>query len=122
MMKRLLRSRMLWSAAAGAASMYLADPRDGTRRRHVLRDRTSAFWRRGQRMIERMRRRTGSTAHGYRERARHLSEPPRQYDDVTLARKVEMELFRPPGVPKGSLDVNVQDGVVQLRARHRHRR
>src|SRR5829696_21642 len=37
------------------------------------------------------------------------------YDDVTLARKVESELFRPADVPKGSISVNVNDGVVELR-------
>ena len=36
-------------------------------------------------------------------------------DDVTLARKVETEIFRAPDAPKGSVDVNVQEGVVQLR-------
>ena len=39
----------------------------------------------------------------------------RHYDDVTLARKVESELFRPADVPKGSISVNVNDGVVELR-------
>ncbi|HYH91458.1 MAG TPA: BON domain-containing protein [Solirubrobacteraceae bacterium] len=39
----------------------------------------------------------------------------RDYDDVTLARKVETELFRPADVPKGSISVNVNDGVVELR-------
>ena len=37
------------------------------------------------------------------------------YDDVTLARKVETELFRPADVPKGAISVNVNDGVVELR-------
>ena len=36
-------------------------------------------------------------------------------DDVTLARKVESELFREDDAPKGQLDVNAADGVVQLR-------
>ena len=39
----------------------------------------------------------------------------RDYDDVTLARKVESELFRPDDVPKGAISVNVNDGVVELR-------
>jgi osmotically-inducible protein OsmY len=37
------------------------------------------------------------------------------YDDVTLARKVESELFRPADAPKGQVSVNVNDGVVELR-------
>ena len=39
----------------------------------------------------------------------------KDYDDVTLAHKVETELFRPADVPKGSISVNVNDGVVELR-------
>jgi osmotically-inducible protein OsmY len=39
----------------------------------------------------------------------------KEYDDVTLARKVETEIFRPANVPKGSISVNVNDGVVELR-------
>jgi osmotically-inducible protein OsmY len=36
-------------------------------------------------------------------------------DDVTLARKVETEIFRDPGAPKGDVSVDVQAGVVYLR-------
>ena len=39
----------------------------------------------------------------------------KQYDDVTLARKVETEIFRERDAPKGKIDVNVVDGVVELR-------
>ena len=39
----------------------------------------------------------------------------KDYDDVTLARKVESELFRPADAPKGRVSVNVNDGVVELR-------
>jgi osmotically-inducible protein OsmY len=39
----------------------------------------------------------------------------KDYDDVTLAHKVETELFRPADVPKGAISVNVNDGVVELR-------
>jgi osmotically-inducible protein OsmY len=39
----------------------------------------------------------------------------KDYDDVTLARKVETELFRPADAPKGAVSVNVNDGVVELR-------
>jgi osmotically-inducible protein OsmY len=34
---------------------------------------------------------------------------------VTLARKVETEIFRDPEVPKGQIDVNAEGGVVILR-------
>jgi len=47
------------------------------------------------------------------DRAR--SAAPKDLDDVTIARKVETELFRDPTVPKGHIDVNVVGGVVWLR-------
>jgi len=39
----------------------------------------------------------------------------KDYDDATLAHKVETELFRPADAPKGQVSVNVNDGVVELR-------
>ena len=38
-----------------------------------------------------------------------------EYDDVTLARKVETEIFRDPGVPKGDVNVNAENGLVYMR-------
>ena len=38
-----------------------------------------------------------------------------EYDDVTLARKVESEIFRDVWVPKGQINVNAENGVVVLR-------
>ena len=45
--------------------------------------------------------------------SRRLEDP----DDVSLARKVETEIFRPADAPKGDVSVDVQDGVA-LPARH----
>jgi osmotically-inducible protein OsmY len=39
----------------------------------------------------------------------------RAYDDVTLTRKVESELFRGTDVPAGAVNVNVKNGVLVLR-------
>lgn len=39
----------------------------------------------------------------------------RDYDDTTLARKVESEIFRSDEVPKGAISVNAQHGTVELR-------
>src|SRR5262245_39806214 len=36
-------------------------------------------------------------------------------DDVTLARKVETEIFRAPDAPKGDVSIDVQAGVAHLR-------
>lgn len=53
-----------------------------------------------------------------RPRARATTRP-KDLDDVTLARKVETELFRAAGAPKGEVDVNVADGIVHLRGQVR---
>jgi osmotically-inducible protein OsmY len=40
---------------------------------------------------------------------------PKHYDDATLKDKVESELFRDEHEVKGSININAQEGVVQLR-------
>ena len=40
---------------------------------------------------------------------------PRSYDDGTLKAKVESELFRDEHDVKGAININAQEGVVQLR-------
>jgi osmotically-inducible protein OsmY len=40
---------------------------------------------------------------------------PKHYDDATLKDKVESELYRDEHEAKGSISVNAQEGVVQLR-------
>jgi hypothetical protein len=99
-------------AALGAVLAYFFDPQNGKRRRHVTRDRTLAIVRRGGRRAGGY---VAAEADGLMQKATHLREEPKDLDDVTLARKVETEIFRPADAPKGSVDVNVVDGVVQLR-------
>ena len=40
---------------------------------------------------------------------------PKEYDDATLAQKVQTEIFRDADAPKGQVDVNAEDGIVVLR-------
>ena len=40
---------------------------------------------------------------------------PKHYDDATLKDKVESELFRDEHEVKGAINVNAQEGIVQLR-------
>ena len=40
---------------------------------------------------------------------------PKQYDDATLKDKVESELFRAEHEVKGAININAQEGIVQLR-------
>src|ERR671932_1301669 len=43
------------------------------------------------------------------------TQPSLEVDDVTLARKVETEIFRDEHVPKGQINVNAEYGKVVLR-------
>jgi osmotically-inducible protein OsmY len=111
-MKRFLAA----AAAVSAALTYFFDPQNGKRRRKMLSDRAAGFFRRSGRRAERAGRAVASEASGLKQKATHLREQDKpQPDDVTLARKVETELFRPDDVPKGAISVNVNDGVVELR-------
>jgi osmotically-inducible protein OsmY len=102
-------------AVLGSLASFFLDPDRGRRRRAMLRDRTAALGRRASARAERAGSAVGARVYGMSQQALHLREEPKDYDDVTLARKVETELFRPADVPKGQIDVNVQKGVVQLR-------
>jgi osmotically-inducible protein OsmY len=55
----------------------------------------------------------GAIVLGRRRRA--LVGVSKDVDDTTLAHKVETEIFRDDSVPKGQININAQDGVVQLR-------
>jgi len=102
--------------AVGALLEYFLDPKAGRRRRHTTRDRALSRLRRGERRAITRARRAESHAAGVARRtinARRRAEEP--LDDLTLAQKVESELFRRAGVPKGQLSVNAEEGVVFLR-------
>ena len=75
-------------AAGGAIAVFLRDPG----RRNAARGRAAGVARRRSRP----------------DAAERLNDP-------ALARKVESEIFRDPDAPKGSVDVNVEEGVVYLR-------
>ena len=108
-------SKFLFGGVAGAVAALFFDPQQGRRRRKELVDRTGALFRRTGRRAERAGRGVGARVYGMSQQVRHLKEEPKDFDDVTLARKVETEIFRDPDVPKGQIDVNVQEGIVQLR-------
>jgi hypothetical protein len=102
--------------ALGALLEYFLDPKVGRRRRHMVRDRALSRLRRGERSALVRARRAASHATGLARRtlnARRRTEEP--LDDVTLAQKVESQLFRRANVPKGKISVNAEEGVVFLR-------
>jgi hypothetical protein len=101
--------------ALGAFLEFFLDPKTGRRRRHSARDRALSRMRRGERRAAVRARRAEAHAVGIARRtfnARRHREP---LDDVTLAHKVESELYRRGGAPKGQIVVNAEDGVVFLR-------
>jgi osmotically-inducible protein OsmY len=59
---------------------------------------------------------TGATVQGWVARAQHLgSSGETNPDDATLADRVETEVFRDSDVPKGRMNVNVENGIVVVR-------
>ena len=108
--------KLLGVAAAVGAATYFFDANSGARRRAMLRDRTLAFFRRGARKGEQAGRAVAAEAYGVTQKVQHLKEEDKgPIDDVTLARKVETEIFRDEDVPKGQINVNAEHGVVYLR-------
>ena len=100
----------------GALLAYFLDPTSGARRRNMARDRALAFFRRIGRRSAGMGRGVAAEAYGVSQKVTHLKEEPKpQPDDVTLARKVETEIFRDADVPKGQINVNAENGIVVLR-------
>ena len=103
--------------AVGALAGFFFDPASGRRRRAMLAQRLPAFFRNRGRELGRLGRRVGADAYGVKQRAMHLRQRPKTglLNDPALARKVETELFRDPDVPKGRINVQAHDGVVELR-------
>jgi len=107
------RARRFRLLALGAALSYFFDPENGRRRRKIAADRLGSLVRRhGKRAIKG----TVAQSHALKQRATHLREKQKpQPDDVTLARKVESEIFRDADVPKGQINVNAENGKIVLR-------
>jgi BON domain len=108
--------KLIALAALAAAATYFLDPQNGKRRRAMTRDRVAAFFRRAERKGERAGRAVAAEATGLAAKAQHLQEEEKpQPDDVTLARKVESELFRDEDVPKGRININAENGKIVIR-------
>jgi osmotically-inducible protein OsmY len=110
--------KILLGAAIGAAAAWFLDPNEGTRRRHLVRDKTTKYARRGKEEAARKATYAGETVKGKATAVAPGTgrEPASErLNDPALRAKVESEIFRDPDAPKGQVSVNVEDGVVYLR-------
>jgi osmotically-inducible protein OsmY len=110
------RGAALGGAAVGVTAMYLLDPEQGRRRRHIVRDKALKYLRRGLHEGSKKGQYARGVVKGMAYEASGPMGPlPGELDDTTLAHKVESEAFRDELVPKGQLNVNCEDAVVYLR-------
>jgi osmotically-inducible protein OsmY len=108
--------KLLSLIGLGAALTYFFDPQQGRRRRAMAQDRVGAMFRRTARRGEQLKRSASAEVQGVVQKSKHLEEEPKgPFDDVTLARKVETEIFRDAEVPKGQINVNAENGKIVLR-------
>ena len=101
--------------AAGAALEFFLDPRSGKRRRHLVRDRATAAFRRQARKVDRRAHYEAGKIVGVAHAITHHEHAIPELDDVSLVRKVESELFRDRTIPKGPISINADRGIVVLR-------
>ena len=108
--------RLIRYVGLGALFAYFFDPENGNRRRALARDRIPALFRRSTARVEQAARGVSYETQAVTKKVKHRKEAEKpQPDDVTLARKVETEIFRDDDVPKGQINVNAENGKVVLR-------
>jgi osmotically-inducible protein OsmY len=105
------RVTFLAGAAVGAAAAYFLDPEGGADRRNATRDNALATAKSRAGDLAGSAKKAAGKARGAAPGMPGRGQP----DDVTLARKVESEIFRPADAPKGGVSVNAENGVVFLR-------
>jgi hypothetical protein len=102
-------------ALAGAAAVYFFDPERGRARRAQFVDWSGARLRRGWRTLNQLGARTASNATAFPHKMVSLRSGPRPADDLTLRDRVESEVFRNADLPKGQINLDVENGVVTIR-------
>jgi osmotically-inducible protein OsmY len=99
--------KLLTGAAIGAAAVWFLDPdRGGDRRTQAL-----GYARKGKDQAVQAGEGLSEKVDSGEERAPESE----RFNDPALQAKVESEIFRPEGAPKGEVSVNVENGVVYLR-------
>lgn len=99
----------------GVAAAYLLDPERGRSRRARLVDQGLAAARRLAHRAGQIRRLQAGRLEGVAEELLHRGDAAPLLNDASLAEKVETKLFRSRDVPKGAINVNVEQGMVVLR-------
>lgn len=99
----------------GALVAFLADPQRGRARRARLLDQGGATVRRAGRRAGRAVHALRSTVEGKLEALTNEGTRVAPSDDVTLRDRAESQLFRDPAVPKGSINISAERGIIVLR-------
>ena len=104
-------------AGIGAAAAYFLDNQSGNRRRKLAADKACRFTREGAGTVQGAAQAVGAQAKGVAAKAQHAATggDSAPGDDNTLKAKVESEVFRDADAPKGTVDVTVAGGIVELR-------
>ena len=104
-------------AGVGAAAAYFLDNESGNRRRKIAADKAGRFKREGAGTVTGAAQAAGAQAKGVAAKAQHVATggDDAPGDDNTLKSKIESEVFRAADAPKGSVDVSVANGIVELR-------
>src|SRR3954467_9178081 len=98
--------------AAGAAAVHFLGGHD---RRNAIRDQAMSKASTAASAVQSQASHVANQAKGAAQTVTPSGTRLEQPDDVTLARKVETEIFRAADAPKGSVSVDVQAGIATLR-------
>src|SRR3954467_2788622 len=98
--------------AAGAAAVHFLGGRD---RRNAIRDQAMSKASTAASAVQSQASHVANQAKGAAQTVTPSGTRLEQPDDVTLARKVETEIFRAADAPKGSVSAVVQAGIATLR-------
>jgi osmotically-inducible protein OsmY len=104
-------------AGIGAAAAYFLDNQSGNRRRKLMTDKAARFKREGAGTVQGAAQAAGAQAKGMAAKAQHVATggDSAPGDDNTLKNKVQSEIFRDADAPKGTVEVTVVNGIVELR-------